>query len=141
MKLPWSKPDVKNSESWIALSALPQASWGRTDPATLVREGYAGNAIVYRCARMIAEAAASIALQCSDEAAQKLLQEPSPDQSGQGLLEQLYIDLQVTGNAWAEAVTLAGETAPRGLFGLRADAVRVRLDDRGHERWAARALG
>ncbi|NQY98032.1 MAG: phage portal protein [Henriciella sp.] len=132
MKLPWSKPDVKNSESWIALSALPQASWGRTDPATLVREGYAGNAIVYRCARMIAEAAASIALQCSDEAAQNLLQEPSPDQSGQGLLKQLYIDLQVTGNAWAEAVTLTGETTPRGLFGLRADAVRVRLDDRGH---------
>lgn len=62
MKLPWSKPEVKTSKSWIALSALPQASWGRSDAATLVRDGYAGNAIVYRCARMIAEAAASITL-------------------------------------------------------------------------------
>nr|WP_070958779.1 phage portal protein [Hyphomonas sp. Mor2] len=104
MKLPWSKPDLKSGESWIALAGLPDASWGRTDPATLVRDGYAGNAIVYRCARMIAEAAASITLQCDHEAAQSLLEVPSPDQSGQDLLEQLYIDLQVTGNAWAEAV-------------------------------------
>lgn len=149
MKLPWSKPDVKSGESWIALAGLPGANWGRTDPATLVREGYAGNAIVYRCARMIAEAAASIAFQCENEAVQTLLNEPSPDQSGQALIEQLYIDLQVTGNAWAEAVTLPGETTPRGLFGLAADAVRVRLDDRGHvagyavrqkkgERWIGR---
>lgn len=132
MKLPWSKPEMKSGESWIALAGLPGANWGRTDPATLVREGYAGNAIVYRCARMIAEAAASIALQCQNEAVQKLLKEPSPEQSGQALIEQLYIDLQITGNAWAEAVTLPEETVPRGLFGLRADSVRVRQDDRGH---------
>ncbi len=149
MKLPWSKPDVKSGESWIALAGLPGATWGRTDPATLVREGYAGNAIVYRCARMIAEAAASIALQCENEAVQNLLNEPSPEQSGQALIEQLFIDLQVTGNAWAEAVTFPGETTPRGLFGLAADAVRVRLDERGHvagyavrlkkgERWIGR---
>lgn len=37
MKLPWSKPEVKTSKSWIALSALPQASWGRSDAATLAR--------------------------------------------------------------------------------------------------------
>ncbi|MCH9751790.1 MAG: phage portal protein [Alphaproteobacteria bacterium] len=132
MKLPWSKPEMKSGESWIALAGLPDASWGRTDPATLVREGYAGNAIVYRCARMIAEAAASIALQCQNDAVQKLLTEPSPEQSGQALIERLYIDLQITGNAWAEAVTLPEETVPRALFGLRADAVRVRQDDRGH---------
>lgn len=132
MKLPWSKPDEKSGGAWIALASLPGAVWGQTDPATLVRDGYAGNAIVYRCARMIAEAAASIAFDCADDAAQRLLDEPSPDQSGQALLEQLYIDLQITGNAWAEAVTLTGEQVPRGLFGLRADAVTVRLDERGH---------
>lgn len=132
MRLPWSKPDVKSGEAWIALAGLPGANWGRTDPATLVREGYAGNAVVYRCARMIAEAAASIELVCQNEPVQKLLREPSPEQSGQTLIEQLYVDLQITGNAWAEAVTLPGEERPRGLFGLGADAVRVRLDDRGH---------
>lgn len=132
MKLPWLKPDVKSGESWIALAQLPGASWGRTDPATLVRDGFAGNAIVYRCARMIAEAAASIQFQCSHEAVESLLREPSPEQSGQALLERLYIDLQVTGNAWAEAIALGDVPAPRGLFGLRADAVSVRLDTRGH---------
>lgn len=132
MKLPWSKAEEKTGDAWIALSQLPSANWGRTDAATLVRDGYAGNAIVYRCARMIAEAAASISFQCDDVAVQQLLREPSPDEAGQTLLERLYIDLQVTGNAWAEAVTLEPGGAPRGLFGLRADAMRVQLDARGH---------
>ena len=46
MKLPWSKPDEKSGGAWIALASLPGAVWGQTDPATLVRDGYAGNAIV-----------------------------------------------------------------------------------------------
>lgn len=130
MKLPWSRPDVKTSTGLLALAHLPGAQWGRSDPAALIRDGYAGNAIVYRCVRMIAEAAASIALTCSDDRAQRLLDAPAPDQSGQALLERLFVDLQVTGNAWAEAVTLDGDDVPRGLFGLRADAVRVREDAR-----------
>ncbi|MEO1552856.1 MAG: hypothetical protein AAFR82_02900 [Pseudomonadota bacterium] len=55
MKLPWSKSETKTAEPLIALAHLPIADWGRTDPAALVRDGYAGNAIVYRCVRMISE--------------------------------------------------------------------------------------
>lgn len=35
------------------------AVWLMRDPAAFAREGYAKNAIAYRCVRMIAEAAAS----------------------------------------------------------------------------------
>ncbi len=116
----------------IALSQLPGAQWGRSDAGALMRDGFAGNAVAYRCVRMIAEASASIPLGCKQEEVAGLLQAPSPDEPGRALFERLYADLQITGNAWAEAVTLDGDTAPRGLFALRPDAVRVMNDGRGH---------
>ena len=50
----------------VALSQLGAAHWSRRDPRTLACEGYERNAVGYRCIRMIAEAAASVAL-TSDE--------------------------------------------------------------------------
>ena len=47
MKLPWSKPEEKMAPPLVALAQLPVADWGRSDPATLVRDGYSGNAIAY----------------------------------------------------------------------------------------------
>jgi hypothetical protein len=132
MKLPWSKSETKSAQSLIALSQLPVAAWGRSDPASLVRDGYTGNAIAYRCVRMIAEAAASISLNASDDRVGRLLVEPSPDEAGQALLERLYTDLQITGNAWLEGVTPVDQSKPRGLFGLRADCVSVRQDKAGN---------
>jgi phage portal protein BeeE len=82
MKLPWSKTDTKSAASLIALAHLPTSDWGRADPAALVRDGYAGNAVAYRCVRMIAEAAASISLSSPDRPVQRLLTEPSPEQAG-----------------------------------------------------------
>lgn len=131
MKLPWSKPDEKSSASLIALAQLPGANWGVNNPAALVRDGFESNAVVYRCTRMIAEAAASIELVCEREPVQALLDAPSPDEAGQAFFERLYTDLQITGNAWAEAVSLDDQSVPRALIGLRADCVRVRQDDRG----------
>ncbi|MEL6826150.1 MAG: phage portal protein [Pseudomonadota bacterium] len=131
MKLPWSKSETKTATPLIALAHLPVVDWGRADPAALVRDGYAGNAVAYRCVRMIAEAAASITFSSDDARVQTLLVEPSPDESGQALLERVYTDLQITGNAWLEAVTLAGETVPRGLYALQVEAVRVRQDAQG----------
>ncbi|MEL6413498.1 MAG: phage portal protein [Pseudomonadota bacterium] len=131
MKLPWSNPSEKSSPPLIALSQLPIAAWGKTDPVTLVRDGYSGNAVVYRCVRMIAEAAASIAFQASDNDVQSMLLEPSADEAGQTLFERLYTDIQITGNAWLEAVTLPEQSNPRALFALRPDTVRVRKDKIG----------
>ena len=92
MKLPWSNPSEKSSPHLIALSQLPIAAWGKTDPATLVRDGYSGNAVVYRCVRMIAEAAASIKFLASGEDVQSMLIEPSADVAGQTLFERFYTD-------------------------------------------------
>ncbi len=131
MKWPWAKAETKTATSLIALAGLPGASWGRSDPAALMRDGFTGNAVAYRCVRMIAEASASIPLIAQDDAVALLLRDPSPEETGRVLLERLYADLQITGNAWAEAVTLAGEDMPRGLFALRADTVRVMNDGRG----------
>ncbi|MEM9178946.1 MAG: phage portal protein [Pseudomonadota bacterium] len=131
MKLPWTKSETKTATPLIALAHLPVADWGRADPAALVRDGYAGNAVAYRCVRMIAEAAASIAFSSDDARVESLLVEPSPEESGRTLLERLYTDLQITGNAWLEAVTLAGEAVPRGLYALHVETVRVRQDAQG----------
>lgn len=131
MKLPWSNPSEKSSPPLVALSQLPIAAWGKTDPATLVRDGYSGNAVVYRCVRMIAEAAASITFQASDEHVQSMMLEPSADDAGQTLFERLYTDIQITGNAWLEAVTLPDQAEPRALFSLRPDTVRVHKDKVG----------
>lgn len=131
MKLPWAKSETKTAGSFIALAHLPLADWGRADPTALVREGYAGNAVAYRCVRMIAEAAASITFSSEDTLVQSLLLEPSPEESGRALLERLYTDLQITGNAWLEAVTVAGESLPRGLFALHVESVRVQQDPQG----------
>jgi len=132
MRLPWSKPEAKSAVSMVALAQLPGAVWGRGDAASLMRDGFAGNAVAYRCVRMIAEAAASIPLRCGDNDVARLIREPNPDETGRTLLERLYADLQIAGNAWAEAVTLNDEETPRGIFALRADTVRVMQDGQGH---------
>ncbi|MEO1322065.1 MAG: phage portal protein [Pseudomonadota bacterium] len=133
MKLPWSKPETKTAPPLVALAQLPTAAWGRADPAALVRDGYLGNAVAYRCVRLISEAAASIAFVCDPDDVARLLAEPSPDQAGPALLERVYTDLQITGNAYLEAVAIAGNARPRGLFPLRVDTVRVRENQRGQQ--------
>ncbi len=132
MKWPWQTAETRSvSSSIVALANLPEGQWGRMDAGALMRDGYIGNAVVHRCVRMIAEAAASIPLQCDDETASLLLAHPSPDEAGRVLLERLYGDLQITGNAWAEAVTLAGDDTPKGLFALRPDTVRAETNVQG----------
>ena len=132
MRFPWNKAEAKSLVSMVALATLPGAVWGRSDAGALMRDGFAGNAVAYRCVRMIAEAAASIPLRANNEAVGRLLREPNLDEAGRALIERLYADLQITGNAWAEAVTLDGDEAPRGVFALRADTVRVMQDAQGH---------
>ena len=132
MKWPWQTVETRAAHtSFIALANLPGSGWGQTDAGSLMRDGFAGNAIAYRCVRMIAGAAASIPLSASDESVAGLLSRPAPEAAGRVLLERLYGDLQIAGNAWAEAVTLPGETAPKGLFALRADTVRPETNGEG----------
>ena len=96
------------------------------DPAAFAREGYARNAIAYRCVRLIAEAAASAPLHVgpSDHPLAQLLARPNPEQTGVELLEAFYGHLQVAGNAYLEAASI-GEAAPSELYVLRPDRMSV----------------
>ena len=43
----------------VAFHASTRGAWSPRDAETLTRQGYQRNAVVYRCVRMVAEAAAS----------------------------------------------------------------------------------
>ncbi|MBO6797146.1 phage portal protein [Maricaulis sp.] len=92
------------------------------DVQGLVRTGYERNAIVHRCVRLIAEAAASRTLASPGPAAQ-LLAGPNPDQSGPEFWESFYGHLILAGNAYVELSTLEGR--PREMYVLRPDRVRA----------------
>ncbi|SDM05448.1 phage portal protein [Maricaulis salignorans] len=113
----------------IALQFAARAAWSPRDIPALMREGYERNAITHRCVRLIAEAAAAVPLKASNAAAQRLIDQPNPDQSGPELWESFYGFLQLAGNAYLELASLEGE--PRELFVLRPDRLRVLPGPRG----------
>ena len=135
----WTWPfGTKASEAktaWpLAMLSEPRAaSWGTRDAGALIRDGYLRNAVAYRCIRIVAEAAASIPLKTAHEGAARLLRQPGPEMAAAGLLEAVFSELLLSGNAFVEAVRLPGESGVAGLFPLRSGAVRPVVDARG---WA-----
>ena len=113
----------------VALQFAARAAWSPRDIPALMREGFERNAITHRCVRLIAEAAAAVPLKASNAAAQRLIDQPNPDQSGPELWENFYGFLQLAGNAYLELVSLENE--PRELFVLRPDRLRVLPGPRG----------
>ncbi|MBN9059329.1 phage portal protein [Kaistia sp. MMO-174] len=114
----------------IALQGQGRPAWTPRDLASLAREGFMKNAIVYRAVSMIAEAAASVPWLAYEGEAERpdhpllgLLSRPNPRQSGTAWLETLYGNWLVAGNAYAELVQLGGE--PAELHALRPDRVKV----------------
>jgi HK97 family phage portal protein len=114
----------------IAWASRGQPVWSPRDLASLAREGFAKNAIVYRAVRMIAEAAASVPLYLFDGEREidahpllGLLARPNAMQCGPDLLEAWYGHLMVAGNAYLEAVSVEGR--PRELHVLRPDRMKV----------------
>ena len=120
----------------LALSLGLGAHWTPRGYAAFAREGYGRNAVVHRCVRLIAEAAAAAPMRVQAEGraaerARALLARPNPDQSGAELLETLHGHLQVAGDAYLE---LAGpEDGPLALYPLRPDRMRVLTGPKG---WA-----
>ncbi|MBL8538032.1 MAG: phage portal protein [Hyphomonadaceae bacterium] len=110
----------------LAWYAPGRPVWSPRDPAAFAREGYARNAVAYRCVRMIAEAAASASLKVTpyDHPLARLLARPNPEQTGVELLETFYGHLQVAGNAFMEAASL-DDAVPTELYVLRPDRMSV----------------
>lgn len=133
MKFPFARQAERKSApgTMVALSHLGAARWGRRDGASLTRDGYLRNAVAYRCVRLIAEGAASIPLKSIDEALAKLILRPNPEESQNVFFERLYAQLQLTGNAYAEHVSIDENEAPRALFALRPDRMKAVQDHHG----------
>ncbi len=110
----------------LAWHPLGRPVWSPRDIGVFAREGYAKNAIAYRCVRLIAEAAASAPLRVgpSDHPLARLLARPNPEQTGIELLEAFYGHLQVSGNAFMEVARLES-AAPSELYVLRPDRMSV----------------
>ena len=122
----------------IALHQAGRPQWTPRNYAALAQEGFASNAIGYRCVRMIAEAAGSLPWLMYDGDREvtahpllQLLKRPNPGQPGREFGEQLYGFLLVAGNAYVEKVEIDG--APRELHALRPDRMKAVASTNG---WA-----
>jgi HK97 family phage portal protein len=114
----------------IAFESLRQPAWTPRDYAAFAREGFMGNAIVYRCVRMIAETAASVPLllyrgeeEITVHPLIDLINRPNQVQVGPDFLEALFGHLLVAGNSYVEAVAIEGDV--RELHTLRPDRMKV----------------
>ncbi len=125
-------PEAKTSAAapLIALQYQRQPVWSPRDYGAFAREGFMQNPVVYRCVRMIAEAAASVPidLYAGDQLILQhplldLLAQPNPLQCRPDLLESWYSYLLVSGNAYMEAVAPGG--ALRELYVLRPDRLSI----------------
>jgi HK97 family phage portal protein len=118
------------AQTILALTSLGGANWSRRGFASLATEGFMRNPIVYRCVRLIAEAAAQAPLVVEENGQRlathplaALLAHPNPQAAGAELLEGLYAYLQTAGNAYLQAVAVGEEV--KALYELRPDRMQA----------------
>ena len=133
-------PETKDSaaRTLVALTTAHRPQWTPRDYESLAREGFARNAVAYRCVRMIAEAAASVPLvvfeggvRAPEHPLQRLLDRPNPEQGAADLMEAFFGALQTAGNAYLEAAQSDPDAAPDELYALRPDRMKVIPGPRG----------
>ena len=133
-------PETKDSaaRTLVALTTAHRPQWTPRDYESLAREGFAKNAVAYRCVRMIAEAAASVPLvvfeggaRAPEHPLQKLLDRPNPEQGAADLMEAFFGALQTAGNAYLEAAQTDPDAPPDELYALRPDRMKVVPGPRG----------
>ncbi len=127
-------PEVKASAAApvIAFHGSGRAIWSARDVASLTRTGFMGNPVGFRCVKMIAEAAAAVPWVLSDGTRRfdvhpmlQLLGRPNGMQGGADLLESFYGQLLLSGDGYLEAAGVDDNGAPRELYVLRSDRMRV----------------
>ena len=120
----------------VSLYSVGQPYWAPRNYGHFARAGFAGNAIAYRCVRMIAEAASAVPLllyKANIEVAAHpfldLLARPNPAQGRHELIENIVSYLLVAGNSYLEISRL--DEIPRELVPLRPDRIQVIPGARG----------
>jgi HK97 family phage portal protein len=136
MAAPSGQNTKDSSTAFLALHSLGEAQWTARNQVALTRQGYERNPIVYRAVRLIVEAAASIPwvlregrVELIDHPFIDLMARPNPYDVGTGLLETLYTNLLLFGNAYLEAVLVDGSL--RELYALRPDRMTIVLGQNG----------
>ncbi len=126
-------PEAKASAAGrvMAWHGANRVAWSARDTGTLTRQGFAANPVGFRCVKMIAEAAAALPLVLQDSEQRfaehpmlSLIRSPNPAQGRAELLEALFGQLLLTGNAYVEAVG-GPDGAPVELHVLRSDRMSV----------------
>ncbi|MDP3862907.1 MAG: phage portal protein [Phaeovulum sp.] len=117
--------------SLAAGTARGGAVWSPRDLGSLMRQGFTGNPIGFRCVKLIAEAAAALPLVCQDAERRyevhpviDLMRRPNPGQGRAELFEALYGQILLSGNGYLEAV-VPEVGLPRELHVLRADRISI----------------
>jgi len=91
----------------VAIHGNGRAAWSPRDASSLIKNGFAGNPVGFRCAKLIAEAAAAVPFVLQDAERRyevhpllNLLRRPN-DADGQAqFFEALYGQLLLTGDAY-----------------------------------------
>ncbi len=117
----------------IAWSHVGRPKWTPRRYESLAEEGYRKNVVAYRCASMAAGAAAAVPWLLYGEGGEEierhpllsLLDRPNPLQDGVSFLENIFLNLQISGNAYIEAVAPQGGGRPGELYVLRSDRMKV----------------
>ena len=126
-------PEVKASAAGpvVALQGAGRVAWSPRDTSSLIRTGFTGNPVGFRCVKMISEAAAALPLVLQDRQQRfdthpvlALVSRPNPVQGRAELLEALYAQLLLSGNAYVEAV-MGQSAVPSELHVLRSDRMRL----------------
>lgn len=126
-------PETKASAAGrvIAWQTGGRVAWSPRDTVSLTKTGFSGNPVGFRSVKLIAEAASALPLVLQDADQRfdthpliSLLRSPNGAQGRAELLEALYGQLLLSGNAYVEAV--GGDTgAPYELHVLRSDRMSV----------------
>jgi HK97 family phage portal protein len=116
----------------LAMSGQAAVAWSPRDTPSLLRNGFAGNPVGFRCVKLIAEAAAAIPLVLQDHKCRyerhpvgDLVANPNPAQGRAELFETLYGQILLTGNGYVEAVGGAPGATPIELHVLRSDRMTL----------------
>ena len=120
---PTAEPFEAKAQPLVALELSRRAAQGPVGYAALSRQGYRRNPVVYRCVRLLAEAASSVPL--TTDGAEDLLGSASAACAG-SLLEGFFGQLQISGSAYIEATLI--EDRPVALDLVRPDAVEPATD-------------